>query len=111
MVIFSHFVSVYAIDASAIIEQAKLVVKENNLENIVELVSGKAEDVQLPEKVDVIVSEWMVNIGLTIQSMVMDPLLYYCLLLSYIIHLTHGWLVRMFILGCSIRFKTLCHCN
>ncbi|XP_071805269.1 protein arginine N-methyltransferase 6-like [Asterias amurensis] len=52
---------VYAIDASAIIEQAKLVVKENNLENIVELVSGKAEDVQLPEKVDVIVSEWMGN--------------------------------------------------
>ncbi|XP_038067767.1 protein arginine N-methyltransferase 6-like [Patiria miniata] len=50
---------VYAIDASSIIEQAKLVVKENHLEGVVQLISGKAETVDLPEKADILVSEWM----------------------------------------------------
>ncbi|XP_022109030.1 protein arginine N-methyltransferase 6-like [Acanthaster planci] len=52
---------VYGIDASSIIEQAKQVVRENNLESVVELINGKAEVVDLPEKADILVSEWMGN--------------------------------------------------
>jgi hypothetical protein len=50
---------VYAIDASDIIDQARLVVTANNLQDKIILIKGKVEDITLPEKVDVIVSEWM----------------------------------------------------
>jgi protein arginine N-methyltransferase 6 len=50
---------VYAIDASDIIDQARLVVTANNLQDKIILIKGKVEDISLPEKVDVIVSEWM----------------------------------------------------
>jgi len=50
---------VYAVELSKIVEQARAIVKENGLENIVEIIEGKMEDVELPEKVDVIISEWM----------------------------------------------------
>ncbi|XP_038054564.1 protein arginine N-methyltransferase 6-like isoform X2 [Patiria miniata] len=50
---------VYAIEASAIAEQARKVVKSNGMEQQIQVIQGKVEDVELPEKVDVIVSEWM----------------------------------------------------
>lgn len=51
---------VIGIDYSDIIVQAKQIVKDNNLEDIVTLMQGKMEDVELPvEKVDIIISEWM----------------------------------------------------
>ncbi|KAL3288770.1 hypothetical protein HHI36_003204 [Cryptolaemus montrouzieri] len=50
---------VYAVEASDIYEIAKNVVKENNFENIIEVINSKVEDVNLPNKVDIIVSEWM----------------------------------------------------
>ncbi|XP_033648010.1 protein arginine N-methyltransferase 6-like [Asterias rubens] len=50
---------VYAIEASAIAEQAKKVVKSNKMGGKIQIVRGKVEEVELPEKVDVIVSEWM----------------------------------------------------
>ena len=31
------------------------------MQDVVQLVSGKAEEVELPEKADILVSEWMVN--------------------------------------------------
>ncbi|XP_057537334.1 protein arginine N-methyltransferase PRMT10-like [Amaranthus tricolor] len=40
-------------------EHACLLVKANGLEGIVEVIEGSMEDVTLPEKVDVIISEWM----------------------------------------------------
>ncbi|XP_066964881.1 protein arginine N-methyltransferase 6-like isoform X1 [Macrobrachium rosenbergii] len=50
---------VYAIDASKIAVHAKQLVEANGFSNIITVIQGKAEEVELPEKVDVIVSEWM----------------------------------------------------
>lgn len=51
---------VYGVDCSNIIEHAKVIVHDNGLDNVVTMIFGKVEEVELPvEKVDVIVSEWM----------------------------------------------------
>jgi len=51
---------VIGVDYSAIVEQAKEIVKENKMENIITIVSGKVEEVDLPvPEVDIIISEWM----------------------------------------------------
>jgi len=50
---------VYAIDASAIAKQAEIVIKSNGFQDIITVFQGKAEEVELPEKVDVVISEWM----------------------------------------------------
>ncbi|KAG0175758.1 hypothetical protein DFQ29_007058 [Apophysomyces sp. BC1021] len=51
---------VFSVDNSAIIEKAKLNVKENGLDHIITLVRGKVEEIQLPvPQVDIIISEWM----------------------------------------------------
>ncbi|KAL3701633.1 hypothetical protein R1sor_019655 [Riccia sorocarpa] len=50
---------VYAIDASDIAVQAQEVVKANGLSEIITVILGRVEEVDVPEPVDVIVSEWM----------------------------------------------------
>lgn len=51
---------VYAIDASNIIKKAKMICKENNLDDIITFIHGKVEEIVLPVKeVDIIISEWM----------------------------------------------------
>jgi len=50
---------VYAIDASDIADQAKRIVELNKPSDKIEVIKGKIEEIVLPEKVDVIVSEWM----------------------------------------------------
>ena len=52
---------VYAIEASNISLIARDIVKQNNLQNVIEVFSCQVEDFILPnsEKVDVIISEWM----------------------------------------------------
>jgi len=51
---------VIGIDYSDIIVQAKQIVKNNNMDDVVTLIQGKVEEVQLPvDKVDIIISEWM----------------------------------------------------
>lgn len=50
---------VYAVEACSIAEQAVRVVKQNQMEDRIEVMRGTVETVQLPGKVDVIVSEWM----------------------------------------------------
>ncbi|XP_056001633.1 protein arginine N-methyltransferase 6-like [Ostrea edulis] len=50
---------VYAIEGSALATQTRLVVAENKMSDRITVIQGRAEDVSLPEKVDVIVSEWM----------------------------------------------------
>jgi protein arginine N-methyltransferase 1 len=53
---------VIGIDMSNIIEQAERIVADNHLEEVVSLVKGKVEEVELPHgitQVDIIVSEWM----------------------------------------------------
>jgi len=51
---------VYGIECSEIIHIARKVVKANNLDDKIEFIQGKAEEVALPvDKVDIIISEWM----------------------------------------------------
>lgn len=51
---------VYGIDCSNIIDQAKQIVKDNDMDHAITLIKGKVEEVDLPvDKVDIIVSEWM----------------------------------------------------
>ncbi|KAJ8278016.1 hypothetical protein GJAV_G00082840 [Gymnothorax javanicus] len=50
---------VYAVEASAIADQATEVVKLNKMEDRIDVIKGTLETIDLPEPVDVIVSEWM----------------------------------------------------
>lgn len=50
---------VYAVEASNIAQQAQKIVKLNGVGEKVEIIQGILEDISLPEKVDIIVSEWM----------------------------------------------------
>ena len=53
---------VFAVDASEIALKAEQIVKANGYEEVVTVIRGKVEDIQLPdgiEKVDIIISEWM----------------------------------------------------
>ncbi|XP_071520008.1 protein arginine N-methyltransferase 6-like isoform X2 [Panulirus ornatus] len=50
---------VYAIDASKIAVHAKQLIEANGFKDVITVLQGKAEEVELPEKVDMIVSEWM----------------------------------------------------
>lgn len=51
---------VIGVDMSNIIDQAKIITKDNGFEGKIVLVKGKMEDVVLPvDKVDIIISEWM----------------------------------------------------
>lgn len=64
---------VYAVEASAIWQQAREVVRLNGLEDRVQVLHGPVETVELPEQVDVIVSEWM-GYGLLHESMLSSVL-------------------------------------
>ncbi|PBK95719.1 S-adenosyl-L-methionine-dependent methyltransferase [Armillaria gallica] len=50
---------VYAVDASDIAEKAEKIIKVNGMEDIITVIRGKIEDLTIPEKVDIIISEWM----------------------------------------------------
>ncbi|XP_071716597.1 protein arginine N-methyltransferase PRMT10-like [Rutidosis leptorrhynchoides] len=50
---------VYAVEATKMAEHARQLVRANNLHDVVEVIEGSIEDITLPEKVDVIISEWM----------------------------------------------------
>ncbi|KAJ7373363.1 protein-arginine omega-N asymmetric methyltransferase [Desmophyllum pertusum] len=51
---------VYAVDASEDIGSVTTeLIKRNDVQETISVIIGKIEDVELPEKVDVILSEWM----------------------------------------------------
>ena len=50
---------VYAVEASPLVDVLREIVKLNDEEGVIEVVHGKAEEVELETKVDIIVSEWM----------------------------------------------------
>merc|ERR1712000_133257 len=50
---------VYAVEGSALAFDTKAVVEENGLSDRLIVYHARMEDVELPEKVDTIVSEWM----------------------------------------------------
>ncbi|XP_036965035.1 protein arginine N-methyltransferase 2 isoform X2 [Acanthopagrus latus] len=52
---------VYAVEASSMAEYTRQLVKQNSCEEVVTVLQGRAEEIELPEQVDVLVSEWMGN--------------------------------------------------
>eukprot|EP01100_Stratorugosa_tubuloviscum_P015939 TRINITY_DN96_c0_g2_i1.p1 TRINITY_DN96_c0_g2~~TRINITY_DN96_c0_g2_i1.p1 ORF type:complete len:409 (+),score=181.47 TRINITY_DN96_c0_g2_i1:240-1466(+) len=50
---------VYAVDASDVVEHAIKIIAKNNLSHKITVMKGMLEDLVIPEKVDIIVSEWM----------------------------------------------------
>ncbi|TIC12187.1 hypothetical protein E3Q14_01865 [Wallemia mellicola] len=50
---------VYAIDMSQIADQAKVITQANGFGDTIVVIKDKLENVELPEKVDIIISEWM----------------------------------------------------
>ncbi|XP_043199042.1 histone-arginine methyltransferase CARMER-like isoform X2 [Amphibalanus amphitrite] len=50
---------VYAVEASSMAEHASRLVESNNLQHVIRVISGKIEEIDLPEKVDMIISEPM----------------------------------------------------
>lgn len=50
---------VYAVERSSIVEYARQIIAENGFQDKIEIIQGIAEEIELPEKVDVVVSEWM----------------------------------------------------
>lgn len=48
---------VYAVEASNAAIYAKKLVQSNNLQHVIEVIQGKIEEVNLPEKVDILISE------------------------------------------------------
>eukprot|EP00053_Salpingoeca_punica_P011299 m.100923 g.100923 ORF g.100923 m.100923 type:complete len:471 (+) comp15639_c2_seq10:62-1474(+) len=51
--------TVYAVEASSMAENAEKLAKENNMDGVVKVVRGTCEELELPEPVDLIVSEPM----------------------------------------------------
>ena len=56
-IVFSS--KVYAIEASSIAKYAQKLIKSNGFEDVIVLIRGQVEEVELPEKVDVLLSEPM----------------------------------------------------
>ncbi len=54
---------VYAIDATDISQVAAKLIKANGLSNQIQVFHGRADDLQLDEKVDLIISEWLGNVA------------------------------------------------
>ncbi|XP_028289580.1 protein arginine N-methyltransferase 2 [Parambassis ranga] len=52
---------VYAVEASSMAEYTRQLVKQNGCEEVVTVLQGRAEEIELPEQVDILVSEWMGN--------------------------------------------------
>ena len=51
---------VFAVECSNIVQQAREIVKDNGMDDRIEVIQGKMEEIELPvEKVDIIISEWM----------------------------------------------------
>jgi SAM-dependent methyltransferase len=50
---------VYAVEQAGIVELARRLVQRNGMEDRIEIIESAVESVELPERVDVIVGEWM----------------------------------------------------
>ena len=50
---------VYAVENSSIANKMKEIIHDNGFDGIIEVLKGKIEELKIPQKVDVIISEWM----------------------------------------------------
>uniref|UniRef100_A0A8C9RTB4 Protein arginine methyltransferase 2 n=1 Tax=Scleropages formosus TaxID=113540 RepID=A0A8C9RTB4_SCLFO len=58
---FSQPAALYAVEASTMVVHTRRLVQENGCEALVTVIHSRAGDLVLPEKVDVLVSDWMGN--------------------------------------------------
>jgi protein arginine N-methyltransferase 1 len=65
---------VYAVEATPMAAHARRLVQANGLADVVEVIQSKVEDIELPCKVDVIVSEWMGY--LLVRESMLDSVIY-----------------------------------
>jgi len=61
MAIVAGAKKVYLVEPAAIINTTRMIIKANNLSDKIECIEGKIEEVELPEKVDVIISVFTGN--------------------------------------------------
>lgn len=54
---------VFAVERTRVASIARTMIARNGYENVIQVLEQDVEDVELPEKVDVIVSEWMGGFG------------------------------------------------
>ena len=54
---------VYGVDQASVADLARELVKHNGLSETVEIINSNARDLELPEKVDLLVSEWLGHFG------------------------------------------------
>lgn len=52
---------VYAVEASSVVRHTEELVRRNGCDGVVTIFRSRAEDLILPSKVDILVSEWMGN--------------------------------------------------
>lgn len=50
---------VYAVECNSIGKLSEEIIRDNHYENIITVIHGRLEEVEIPEKVDIIISEWM----------------------------------------------------
>lgn len=50
---------VYAVEATDMAKHARNLIQHNKLSDVITVIQSKVEDIELPEKVDIIISEWM----------------------------------------------------
>ncbi|KAG1680823.1 hypothetical protein FOA52_008156 [Chlamydomonas sp. UWO 241] len=50
---------VYAVEATTMAVAARKLIEHNKLDNVITVIQGTIESIELPEKVDIIISEWM----------------------------------------------------
>ncbi|GAB5354702.1 hypothetical protein AAMO2058_000141900 [Amorphochlora amoebiformis] len=71
---------VYAVEASPMAHFTRKIVRENSMESVITVLHSKVEDIWLPGKVDVIISEWM------------GSMLFFESMFDSVIHARHKWL-------------------
>lgn len=79
-------------------EYTRQLVKQNKCEEVVTVLQGRAEEIELPEQVDILVSEWMGNCLLVIMT----------LLISLLPLMNNSVEIFRFFFS---RLEALCHCH
>lgn len=63
---------VYAVERTSVADVAKQIIARNGLSRVIRVVKGDITQVKLPEKVDVLISEWMGGFG--VDENLVDPI-------------------------------------
>ncbi|XP_070570637.1 protein arginine N-methyltransferase 2-like [Ptychodera flava] len=96
---YGHAKKVYAVEASEIAEHTVQLIERNGYSDKVCVISGKIEDILLPEKVDIIISEWM------------GTLLLFELMIESVLGARNNWLKDTGVMWPSDAFLHLVPCS